>query len=189
MKNRFFINNPLLFIIGFIIILTSHSCRKQDNNPSADLASLVDDYHLRYHEHWGERSDKDSLFINMCFFQRGDNVFVAMAGNPFYLYLYWGETSDLRADILGYCKYGRDELGVYDSVEKEGKGCIKPYLKGLMFKDANEVVQKLIEDLYLQSLDFNIFVCVYRLGKNHDFCLVDSGYYHQLDYDDFAKSF
>ena len=54
MKNRFFINNPLLFIIGFIIILTSHSCRKQDNNPSADLASLVDDYHLRYHEHLGE---------------------------------------------------------------------------------------------------------------------------------------
>ena len=55
----------------------------------------------------------------MCFFQRGDNVYVAMAGNPFYLYLYWGETSQLRADVLGYCIFGRDELGIYDSVDKE----------------------------------------------------------------------
>lgn len=172
-------------LLCLILCCSCYKTNRTDSNPF--LSEIIEDYHQHYVEHWGEKSKDDSLQITACFFQLDKNVFIALSGCPFRLHFYWSEeTNGIRSDMLGYCRLGKNGLGVFDSVETEMHSYIEPYLQGLIFEDAQEIFDR---QLYAVPNEYFDFLCIYHINKKHEYCLVDSGYYYQLKYPDFEYDF
>ena len=172
----------------FLLILLS--CGKE-NQQSPEVLSqmecLIRDYHKCYNQHWGDKHCNDTLEVNVSFFQNEDSVFASVEGNVYDItgiedvWFYMDDSNSLRSDILGYCRLGVHGLSIYNTIDKEHQRFIESYVKQLKLINPEEKFVRHQELLKVYPhIDFQSFICVYKIDSIGNFCLVDSGYNCQI---------
>lgn len=91
--------------------------------------------------------------------------------------------------MLGFCELGWDGIGVYDSVEEDKKHIVEHFLRGLTLESAQGVFLEEERTRSQVSIDYYDFICNFRIDDNYDYCLIDSGYYYQLEYRGYEYDF
>jgi len=182
----------ILFCLSTSCISKSASNSKIDNENA--LQELLEDYHNRFGVHRGFQGYDSPLEINMCFFQRDTTCYVALtgwkqSGEPCDLCFFWSPEGGVRKDMLGYCSFSGDGLGVYNSIKEEKSKVANIFLRDLV--PDMEVAKEKFKDMYNYmkevSPEINYYQCVYQISSCGSFSLVDSGYYYQLKYTDFMR--